>query len=316
MQASGRPVEAGVDVKPRESMWLSVAILKMGGLWNTRDMTQRGAFLYTALKTLVVLVFCVITLSVYVYVIVAWSGFTDMLDSIAYCISMAVYCLKFRVIIFRSDEVQHITDAVQENFIIHSRELSTENRNIIKNAIKLARKITFVYATMYASSLVIYTILGPLISASVPFQTEYAGNDSSRPNVSNLTLPFNIWFPVDVTGSPRFEIAYVYLSTTGIIDTWNIVAIEVFFMTNFIYITGQFELLCDSIRNASERVTYRLSQTQLAPADGDVISERQMFASDKEKIIRHCNENTESSIISAMGKENITYSIKRVKISM
>jgi hypothetical protein len=242
-------------------------------------------------------------------VAVAWSGFTDMLETIAYCISMTVCSLKLRVIIFRSDEVQYITDAVQENFIIHSKELSTENRNIIKNAIKLARKITFAFATIYTCSLVIYTILGPLISASLPFQTEIAGNASSTHNVSNLKLPFEVWFPVDVTGSPRFEIAYVYLSATGIINVWNIAAVEVFFMTNFIYITGQFELLCDAIRNASEKVASRLSQTQLAPADSDDINEPQVFASDKEKIIGHHNENTESRIIHAMGKETITYSM-------
>lgn len=267
--------------------------------------------MYTVLKTCVVLVFCTITLSVYIHVAVAWSGFTDMLETIAYCISMTVCALKFRVIIFRSTEVQHITDAVQENFIIHSKELSTENRNIIKNAIKLARKITIAYATIYTCSLVIYTILGPLISASVPFQAERAGNDSSILDVSNLKLPFEIWFPVDVTRSPRFEIAYVYLSATGIINVWNIVAIEVFFMTNFIYITSQFELLCDSIRNASETVACRLRKTQLAPAESDNINELQVFTSNKEKIIRHYNDNTESSIIHAMGKENITYSIQK-----
>jgi hypothetical protein len=298
MQAFGRPVDATL-VKPRESMNMCVAILKIGGLWHTRNMTHRGAILYNVLKVFVVLVFCAITSSVYVHMFVAWGSFIDMLETIAYCISMTVYSLKFHVILFRSDDVRHITNAVQENFTIHGSELSTENKNIIKNAIQLARKISIAYASMYTVSLIIYTILGPLISANMPFHTQSTGNDSNEIHVPNRKLPFDTWFPVDVSESPRFEIAYVYLSTTGIINTWNIVGIELFFMTNFIYITGQFELLCDSIRNASERVACRLSQTQLISAVSDDIDDPEMFMSNKEKSIPYSKENT------ALGKYSL-----------
>jgi hypothetical protein len=306
MQTSGGSVEADREVKPRESMWLCVAILKIGGLWHTGDMSRRGAILYNVLKTFVVLVFSAIALSIYVYLFVAWGSFVDMLETYAYCISFTLYFLKFYVILFRSDEVQHIINTAQENFIIHGSELSTENRNIIKNTMKFARKITIAYATMNISSLIIYTILGPLISVHVPFQTQNAANISFESHASNRKLPFETWFPVDVTKSPRFEIAYMYLSATAVVNMWNLVGIEVFFMTTFIYITGQFELLCDSIRNASERVTYRLNQRQLASAGSDGINEPHGFTSDKEKRIRYSNGNTESGIIPAMGKANIT----------
>jgi hypothetical protein len=311
MQTSGGSVRYDVEVKPRESMRLCVAILKLGGLWHTRDMTHRGAILYNVFKTFTVLVFSAVSSSLYIYLFVAWTSFIDMLETVAYCISMIVYALKFYVILFRHDEVQHITNTVQENFIIHGSELSTENRNIIKNTVKSARRVTIAYATMNISSLIIYTILGPLISAKVPFHTQNATNISSESHVSNRKLPFETWFPVDVTHSPRFEIAYMYLSITAVVNTCNFVGIEVFLMTTFIYITGQFELLCDSIRNASERVTYRLNQRQLASADSDDINESNEFTSDKQKKIGFSDGNTESSIIPAMGKETITYGICR-----
>lgn len=306
MQTPGWSVEADREVKPWESMRLCVAILKIGGLWHTRDMTHRGAILYNVLKTFVLLVFSSIALSVYVYLFVEWGSFIDMLETYAYSISCTVYFLKFYVILFRNVEVQHITNTVQENFVIHGKELSTENRTIIKKTIKFARKITIAYGTMNIASLTIYTILGPLISASVPFQTQNEANNSSEIHVSNRKLPFEIWFPVDVTQSPRFEIAYMYLSATSVVNMWNFVGIEAFFMTTFIYLTGQFELLCDSIRNASQRVTYRLNQRQLASAGGDDINEPHDFTSDKEKRNSYSNGNTESSIIPAMGKVNIT----------
>lgn len=305
MQTSDGSVEADREVKPWESMRLCVAILKIGGLWHTRDMTHRRAILYNVLKTFVLLAFSSIALSVYAYLFAEGGSFIDMLETYAYSISCTVYFLKYYVILFRNVEVQHITNTVQENFVIHGKELSTENRTIIKNAIKFARKITIAYATMNIASLIIYTILGPLISASVPFQTQNEANISSGIHVSNRKLPFEIWFPVDVTQSPRFEIAYMYLSTTIVVNMWNFVGIEAFFMTTFIYLTGQFELLCDSIRNASQRVTYRLNQRQLASAGGD-INEPHDFTSDKEKKDRYSNGNTKSSIIPAMGKVNIT----------
>jgi hypothetical protein len=170
-------------------------------------------------------------------------------------------------------------------------------------------KVTIAYATTNLSSLIMYTILGPLISATVPFHTQNATNISSESHVSNRKLPFETWFPVDVTHSPRFEIAYMYLSTTGVVNTWNFVGIEAFFMTTFIYITGQFELLCDSIRNASERVAYRLNQRQFAVAESDEINKPHQFTSDKEEKIGFSDGNIESSISPAMGKENITYGI-------
>jgi hypothetical protein len=314
MKSSGGSIEAGLEVKPWESMGLCVALLKIGGLWHTRDMTHRGAILYNVLKTFVVLVFSAITLSIYVHLFVAWGSFNDMLETIAYCISLVVYSLKYHVMLFRNDEVQQITNTVQENFIIHGSALSTENRNVIKNTIKLARKIAIFYATMYTFSLVIYTILGPLVSASVPFQTQNATNISSESRASNRKLPFETWFPMDVTQSPRFEIAYMYLSTTAIINTWNMVGTDLFFMTTFIYITGQFELLCDSIRNASERVTYRLNQRQLATASSDDSNEPHEFTLEKKKRIQYSNGNTEPSIIPEMGKVNISYGIVSLNV--
>lgn len=298
-----------MEEKPRQSMGLCVSILKIGGLWHTRDMTHRNAILYNILKTFVVIVFCTITLEVYLYLLLMWGSFEDMFETIAYCITMTVLALKFHVMLFRSEEVNHIVQTIQENFIIHGSELSTENRQIIRNTIKLARKVVIAYATMQTSSLATYTILGPLISFSVPLQTQNATNISYETRISDRKLPFELWFPVDVSQYPRFEIAYVYLSATGIVNSWSVVAIEVFCMTTFIYIAGQFELLSDSIRNASERVIYRLNEIQHSSASIDDIDTPQKFTSDKKMKIQYSNANTELSVIPATGKVNITQRI-------
>jgi hypothetical protein len=293
-----------MEENPRESMRLCVAILKIGGLWHTRDMSRRDAILYNVLKTFVVTVFCVITSQVYVYLFVIWGRFEDMLETIAYCITMTVFTLKLHVMLSRKDEVQHIIKTAQENFIIHGTELSTENRKIIKNTIKRARNIAIAYATMQTSSLALYIIFGPLISSGIPHDTQNTTDISSGTHTPHRKLPFEIWFPVDVTKSPRFEIAYIYLSITGIVNSWTVVGMEVFCMTTFIYITGQFELLCDSIRNASQRVKDKIDERRHSSAGCDDISKLQVFPSNMEKI-KFSNATTESSFNPAVGKVNI-----------
>ena len=58
------------------------------------------------------------------YLFVARGNFSDTIENIAYAITLTVLTLKMNVIMFRSDEVQHIVKTVQENFFIHGTELS------------------------------------------------------------------------------------------------------------------------------------------------------------------------------------------------
>jgi len=126
-------------------MELCVAILKLGGLLRTIDMSHRDSILYNVRQALVLLLYYTFTFSVFVKLFVVWGSFSDMIETIAYTISLTLIALKMNVIMFRSDEVRHILKTVQENFFIHGTELSTENRKIIKNAVKLARQLTVAY---------------------------------------------------------------------------------------------------------------------------------------------------------------------------
>jgi hypothetical protein len=312
MQPSYGSIEDCIEVKPRESMGLCVAILKIGGLLHTRDTSHRASILYNVRKTLALLVYYTFTFSVYVYLFVAWGSFNDMIETIAYSISLTVIALKIYVMVSRSDEVQHIVKTVQENFFIFGTELSTENRNIIKNTMKLARKITVAYATMQLSTIVVF-MFGPLASFSVMLHTHNATNISSETLVYDRKLPLQFWIPLDVTRSPQFEIAYVYVVIAGFMNTWNVVGIEAFCMTTFIYLTGQFELLCDSIRNASEKVKYRPDDRQHSSAGNDGINKHLKFTSDKKTEIQYSKANTDS-VISAKGKVNIIYMTYKTSI--
>jgi hypothetical protein len=286
-------------------MKLCVAILKLGGLLRTKDMTHRDSILHNVLKDLLLLVFYTYAFSTFVYLFVAWGNFSDMTETIAYIITAIVISLKTNVILFRSDEVQHIVKTVQENFFIHGTELSIENRKIIKNVIKQAKQFTVAYATFMTTSTVVF-LVGPLITFDVMLQTHNATNFSSETVVYDRKLPVRFWTPLDVTRSPQFESAYTYTVLAGCAVTLYTVGIETFCVTTFIYLTGQFDLLCDSIRNASEKVKYRIDKRRHSSADSNGITKRLEFTSDKKTKIQYSRADTES-VSSARGKGNIIY---------
>jgi hypothetical protein len=87
-------------------------------------------------------------------------------------------------------------------------------------------------------------------------------------------------------------------------------AIEIFSVTNFIYFMGQFELLCDSIRNASEKVKYRLDKRQHSSAGSNGINKRLEFTSDRKTKIQYSRADTES-VSSTKGKGNVIYATQQ-----
>ena len=305
MQPSFESTEDGTEVNPRESMELCVAILKLGGLLRTRDMPHRDSILYNVRQAILLLLYYTFAFSIFVYLFIAWGNFSDMIETISYTITTTVTTLKMNVIMFRSDEVQHIVKTVQENFFIHGTELSIENRRIIKNVIKQARQFTVAYLTLRTIVLVVF-LVGPLITFDVMLQTHNATNFSSETIVYDRKLPIRFWTPLDVTRSPQFELAYTYSVLVGCIFTLYSAAIDIFCVTTFIYLTGQFELLCDSIRNASEKVKYRIEKIQHSSAGSNGINKRLEFTADKKTKILYSRADTESAG-SAKGKGNNIY---------
>jgi len=147
---------------------------------------------------------------------------------------------------------------------------------------------------------------GPLITFDVMLQTHNTTNISSETIVYDRKLPVQFWTPLDVTRSPQFELAYTYTVLAGSVCTMYNMAIEIFCVTTFIYLTGQFELLCDSIRNASEKVKYRIEKIQHTSAGSNGINKRLEFTADKKTKILYSRADTESAG-SAKGKGNNIY---------
>ena len=149
-------------------------------------------------------------------------------------------------------------------------------------------------------------LVGPQIFFDVMLQTHNTTNIISETVAYDRKLPLRIWIPLGVTRFPHFKIAYTYIALTGSITILNLKAIEIFCVTTFIYLTGQFELLCESIRNVSEKVKYRLDKRQHSSAGSNGITKRLEFTSDKKTKIQYSRADTES-VSSTKGKGSIIY---------
>jgi hypothetical protein len=158
---------------------------------------------------------------------------------------------------------------------------------------------------LHTSVWVVY-LAGQQIAFDVMLQTHNTTNISSETVVYDSKLPFRIRIPLDVTRSPQFKIAHTYIALTGSIITLKLMAIEIFSVSTFIYLTDQLKLLYDSIRNASEKVKYRIDKRQHSSAGSNGITKRRVFTSDKKTKIQYSRGDTES-VSSTKGKGNIIY---------
>ena len=225
-----------------------------------------------------------------------------MIETIAYSITLTVLAMKMNVIIFRSDEVQRIVKTVQENFFIHGTELSIENRKIIKDVMKLGRQLTVAYATLQTTVSFVFLFSPRCLPSMYYFRHTIQQTLALKRLFMPRSCLFKFWTPLDLTQTPQFGMVYTYWAVTGFICTVNLVRTETFCMTTFIYLTGQFELLCDSIKNASEKVKYRLDKRQHSSAGSNGINKRLEFTSDKKTKIQYSTAKADS-VSSAKGKK-------------
>ncbi|XP_026671596.1 odorant receptor 13a-like [Ceratina calcarata] len=78
-------------------------------------------------------------------------------------------------------------------------------------------------------------------------------------NDSNQTreLPFEVWYGVDVSTSPYFEIAFAWQVLTACVSTAVICGLDASFMTTILHVAGQFRLISAWINNISVEINYK-----------------------------------------------------------
>jgi hypothetical protein len=119
---------------------------------------------------------------------------------------------------------------------------SKEKRNIIfDSAIKKARRITLI-VMVTLDVLVIAWVPAPFIKHLME-EHNNATNYETEYEKKWLNFCYIIWFPIDITSSPYFEITYLIQCILFIIATTYLKAVETTVAAMMVHISAQFEIL-------------------------------------------------------------------------
>ncbi|PSN30186.1 Odorant receptor 53 [Blattella germanica] len=192
---------------------------------------------------------------------------TDEVESFITSIAHSILLFKVSIIYFHKEDLKCIMTLVKRNFYIHDKKLTTENEDIIVVTLQKAKFVTIVFVTMITSTFFIYAGILPFLTAT---ENEYGiMSEFDDPLTHNTTfrelhmrLPVNVWIPLDVNKSLNYELVFVPLLVGCVVEGLNLTVIDSLYFTLMIYMTGQFELLCDSIHKISQDTTQRFLETK------------------------------------------------------
>ena len=179
----------------------------------------------------------------------------NALEMIGWIITHIILCYKLYVFVFKKEEVDYIMESLPKNFVVRGEKVIIMNKELIEKIIRRGRNIVMGYAFVMNLTFILYVDISPLIN--------YLTNDHEP--VENVTqnreLPVRLWLPYDDTQSPMYEITYVYLAISAHTEGWIVCSIDVFCMTCIIYTTGQFQLLCDALKNCTASFNKPIAST-------------------------------------------------------
>jgi hypothetical protein len=119
---------------------------------------------------------------------------------------------------------------VEDNFFIHDKELSAEERSLISRYLRHARRFAFIFWFQWGLCL--------LSQVTSKRTAEDVGRE----------MPIKMWIPFETKESPYYELGYLYNTLFCVIISWNVAVTDTLFFVLIVHMTAQFELLGMSLR--------------------------------------------------------------------
>jgi hypothetical protein len=164
------------------------------------------------------------------------------------CIAQVLHGTKLIPILLQREKITKITINLEKSFYVHGNKLNDEEKSIIKNAMYLAKTITF----LYFGSLCTTTFMMILTPPTLALKSRQVNSTIQRGY--NLLI-WKAWFPVDHTVYPYNILTYVLQVSSTISEGCFIIgSLNSFYIVLIIYTTSQFQLLSSSLRNAKKNV--------------------------------------------------------------
>jgi hypothetical protein len=245
------------ELDPRKILSLNLRLLKIGGIW-WRDICLRGnplkVFFYRCYESFVILLYLSFNITVYLHAILAEENVAEFSESLLVCVCQVLHGAKLIPVVLRRKNMTSLTVTLENNFYIHKKNLNHEEKSIIKNAMSLAKTTTI----LYFGSLCVATATMILKPPTIALTSRQV--NSTMKQGYNL-LVWKAWLPVDPTAYPYNIFAYIYqVALTFIEGCFIIGGLNAFYLVLIIYTTSQFELLCSSLRNATQNIREQIKE--------------------------------------------------------
>ncbi|KAJ9573647.1 hypothetical protein L9F63_008988, partial [Diploptera punctata] len=248
-----------------ECMKFTILMMTIGSLGDSKRFVNWKSKIYRMYQLFVQGSAIVFTIGVTVEMYVLRNDTENALEMIGWIITHIILCFKMYVFIFKKDKVDYIIETLPKNFVIRGERITIMNKDLIATVISSGTRVVMIYAFIMNFSFILYVDISPLIN--------YLTSDHEA--IANLTqtreLPVRLWLPYDDTKSPMFEITYVYLAVCAHTEGWIVCGIDVFCMTAIIFTTGQFQHLCDALKNLTKNVNRSLESEDETEAHNTVL---------------------------------------------
>ncbi|PSN35479.1 Odorant receptor 50d [Blattella germanica] len=227
---------------------IAVMFLRIGGLWSLNSgfiFVNRLYYIYSSFTKFMTFYFLI----AFILELFANNTLEETMEILILWITSIHLLAKLLIFHFNKQQIEILFETVKNNFSVHKHYLTTENRKIILSTMQMSRKINIFYAVLLNLGMTFYVDFVPLVT-SVTY--------TNGTTIMERKLPFKVWVPLDITTSAYYVHAYVFLTVASHILATLLVATQSVFLTLIICLTGQFELLCDALRNMLTNVNYRL----------------------------------------------------------
>ena len=204
--------------------------------------------LYRCYQMTVFLIHICFNITSYLYAIMADESFAEFSECLIVCIAQFLHGTKLIPVLLHREKMTKLTINLEKNFYIHGNNLNDEEKSIIKNAMYLAKTVTFLYFGTVCTSTFVMILTPPTLALT------------SRQVNSTIQRGYNLliwkaWFPVDPMVYPYNILTYLFqVSSTFSEGCFIIGGLNAFYFVLIIYTTSQFQLLSSSLRNAKKNV--------------------------------------------------------------
>ena len=247
--------ESDNQLNPEDCVKLPILYIKIAGLWSIDHSNSMLKLLFSAYIKYVQAVLCFFIFGICMKFYCDDITIEEKMELLIFSIAQGIIQCKFYVFRIKEKELQCLFDELKRNFFIHKPYITTESRKIINSTLRITRKLNIIYALFINFSIIFYIGVAPFFISSHNIE-ENSGNNVTL--IEHRRLPYPIWVPIDVDTSRFYHVVYIMLLLMSQSTALLLMAIQCSIFTTLLCLKGQFQLLCDSLRNLPKNTVHRL----------------------------------------------------------